>query len=88
MTKPLNLLFDPVRFEDIEKYEIVKVRETFCQMQICTTIPPEQKHTINDRLKVLGLAESGTSHGWILDEETEPAPCTDFAGRWHYLCNC
>lgn len=68
--------------------KIIKLRESFLSMQICTTIPPEEKHTINYELIECGLSESGTSHGWTLDESIEPVKCEDIEGRWHYICVC
>ena len=68
--------------------KIVIIRESILSMQICTTIPPEEKHTINDELKNCGLSISGTSSGWVLDETVEPIRCEDFSDRWHYICVC
>lgn len=68
--------------------EIVRMKEGLLDMAICTSIPPELKHTINDKLMEYGLNISGTSLGWVLDEDTEPVPCQDYEGRWHYRCVC
>ena len=68
--------------------EIIKLRESFLSMQICTTIPPERKHTINAKLRECGLSVSGTTAGWVLDDDIEPVPCADISGRWHYICVC
>ncbi len=68
--------------------KIVKIKESFLSMRICTTIPPEEKHLINDELKNCGLNISGTSHGWVLDETIEPIKCNDYEDRWHYICTC
>jgi len=68
--------------------KIIKLRENFLSMQICTTIPPEEKHTINNELRKCGLSESGTTNGWVLDETVEPVKCEDIKGRWHYICIC
>lgn len=84
----MNLLFNPTPMEDVEKHKIVKVRENLISMQICTTIPPNEKHTINEELRKSGLAESGTTRGWELAEEVEPCECAEIKGRWHYICKC
>lgn len=68
--------------------EIEPMNQSLCGMRICTTIPPEEKHTINDALKAHGLHESGTRNGWVLDESVEPVPCRDHPGRWHYVLIC
>ena len=68
--------------------KIIKLRENLFQMQICTTIQPEEKHTINDELIKYGLNYCGTTNGWILDETIEPVKCEDIEGRWHYICSC
>lgn len=68
--------------------KIIKLRESFLSMQICTTIPPEEKDTINDELIKCGLGCSGTTYGWMLDESIEPVKCEDIEGRWHYICVC
>ena len=68
--------------------EIIKTQESIFNMQICTTIPPEKKDTINNALQACGLNISGTTHGWCLDYETEPVQCAEYPNRWHYLCNC
>lgn len=65
--------------------KIIKLRENLLSMQICTTISPEEKHTINDELRNCGLWYSGTTSGWILNETVEPVKCTDIEGRWHYI---
>lgn len=68
--------------------KIIKMRESLLSMQICTTIPPEEKHLINDELKKCGLSISGTSRGWMLEESIEPVKCADYEDRWHYICTC
>lgn len=68
--------------------EIIKLRESFLNMQICTTIPPEQIDTIDEKLKRCGLAESGTTNGWTVDKSIEPVRCKDIPDRWHYICVC
>lgn len=68
--------------------EIIVMSERLLGMLICTTIPPERKDTINDRLKALGLNESGTRGGWFLAEDIEPVACDGYEGRWHYICKC
>jgi hypothetical protein len=68
--------------------EIIVIRETLLGMQICTTIPPEQKDTINAKLVELGLNVSGTTHGWTLEEDIPAIPCEDYPNRWHYVCVC
>ena len=68
--------------------KIIKIRESFFNMQICTTIPPEEKHTINEELRKSGLSYCGTSNGWMLDENIEPVECDEEEGRWHYICVC
>lgn len=68
--------------------KIIKLRESFLSMQICTTISPEEKHTINEELINCGLWYSGTTNGWVLDETVEPVKCEDIEGRWHYICIC
>lgn len=68
--------------------EIVKLRENLVSMQICAAIPPECKSEINKKLVAAGLAVSGTTNGWELDETVEPVKCSDHDGRWHYICVC
>lgn len=68
--------------------ELVKIRENFVSMQICTTIPPERKGEINEKMRECGLAVSGTTSGWMLKEDVDPVPCADYEGRWHYICEC
>ena len=68
--------------------KIVKIRETLFNMQICTTIPPEEKDTIDGELIKCGLSVSGTNSGWTLDYSIESAKCEDYEGRWHYICVC
>ena len=68
--------------------EIIKLRESMCNMQICTTIPPELIDTIDDKLKSCGLAYSGTTNGWRVDKSIEIVKCEDIPGRWHYICVC
>lgn len=68
--------------------KIIKLRENMFSMQICTTIPLEEKETINEELIKCGLSESGTSNGWRLEESVEPVKCEDIEGRWHYICTC
>ena len=68
--------------------KIIKLRESFFSMQICTTIQPEDKLTINEELRNCGLSYCGTSNGWVLDESVEPVKCEDIEGRWHYICVC
>lgn len=68
--------------------KIIKIKENIFQMQICTTIQPEEKHTINGELIKCGLNQSGTTHGWMLDETIEPVKCENDEGRWHYICSC
>jgi hypothetical protein len=72
--------------DDLPK--IVKTKEGLLAMQICTSIPPEEKDTINDELRECGLSVSGTTAGWVLDETVEPVECADYEGRWHYICVC
>lgn len=84
----MNLLSEWVPREEVQKHKIVKIQETLFQMQICTTIPPDLKHTINDALKAEKLHISGTTNGWQLDESIEPVKCIDFDNRWHYIFNC
>ena len=69
-------------------HEIMKIKESFLSMQICTTIPPNQKDIINAELRNSGLGVSGTMNGWVLDEEVEPVECAEQPGRWHYICVC
>lgn len=68
--------------------KIIKIREDFFHMQICTTIPPEEKNTINAELRESGLSYCGTSNGWMLNEDIEPVKCDEEEGRWHYICSC
>lgn len=68
--------------------KIIKLREGICNMQICTTIPPEEMDTINEELRRCGLDDSGISSRWALDESIEPVKCEDIEGRWHYVCVC
>jgi hypothetical protein len=68
--------------------EIIVIREGALAMQICTTIPPEKSSTINAKLIELGLNNSGTEHGWILDEDVPAVTCEDYPNRWHYICVC
>lgn len=68
--------------------KIVKIRESLLSMQICASIPPEEKEMINEELKNCGLSISGTTYGWKLDESEEPVKCNDYEGRWHYICTC
>lgn len=68
--------------------KIVVIRTAALSMQICSSIPPEEKHTINDALKELGLNISGTSGGWVLDESIDPVECEDYEDRWHYILTC
>lgn len=68
--------------------KIVKIRESLLSMQICATIPPEEKETINEELIKCGLSVSGTSGGWVLDYDVEPVKCEDYEGRWHYIYIC
>lgn len=68
--------------------KIIKVREGLINMQICTTISPEEKHTINEELSKNGLSDSGTTNGWMLDENIDPVKCDKEEGRWHYICVC
>lgn len=68
--------------------KIIKIRESLFNMQICTTITPEEKDTINDELRRCGLDETGIRSKWSLDYNIEPVKCEDYEGRWHYICVC
>ena len=75
--------------KDISELEkIVVIRQHILEMWICTSIPPEEKESINAELITAGLNVSGTKAGWVLDENEQPVKCNDYEGRWHYRCLC
>lgn len=68
--------------------EVVVTRMWPFKMQVCTTIPPEKKDTIDTALFRSSLNSSGTTRGWHANASVPAVPCASYPGRWHYLCNC
>jgi hypothetical protein len=66
--------------------EILILKETLFHLQICTTIVPDNKQEINQKIGAYAIA--GTSRGWQLDETVEPVKCDDYEDRWHYIMDC
>lgn len=74
----------------VEDHVYAIIRTAVFNVQICTTVPPDQ--TINLKLLALQLNEDhpcGTENGWVI-EMNDPAPgkCNDHKDRYHYVCPC
>jgi hypothetical protein len=67
---------------------LIRTKENFLQMQICSNIPPERSEELEQHINQHYAA--GTQAGWSLsaEEQYTPVQCASEPGCWHYIFEC